>query len=101
MSGKRKREAVIRRATKLFPVLSTTVDRNGREIQFIDLERRPICENDGCTDKATQVHHLTYRRIGGELLSDLKALCPKMSCRSASGKLKVCIYTIPKTRPIN
>ena len=74
---KRKREAVMRRSTKLFPVLSTTVDRNGREIQFIDLERRPICENDGCTDKATQVHHLTYRRIGGERLSDLKALCPK------------------------
>ncbi len=74
---KRKREAVMRRATKLFPVLSTTVNRNGREIQFMDVDRRPICENDGCTDKAIDVHHLTYERIGGERLSDLIALCRK------------------------
>ncbi len=36
-----------------------------------------ICENEGCTNEAKQVHHLNYERIGEEGLEDLQALCPK------------------------
>ena len=28
-----------------------------------------------CTDKATEVHHLTYDRVGAEAISDLVAVC--------------------------
>ena len=76
---KRKRDAVMQRAMQSFmpasPVIRHTVDRYGRVIKSIALERRPICK--GCTNEATQVHHLTYKRIGKERLDDLQALCRK------------------------
>ena len=78
---KRKRDAVMQRAMQSFmpasPVIRRTVDRYGRVIKSIAVERLPICENDGCTNEATQVHHLTYERIGKERLDDLQALCRK------------------------
>ena len=79
---KRKRDAVMQRAMQSFmpasPVIRHTVDRYGRVIKSIALERRPICKEDkGCTNEATQVHHLTYKRIGKERLDDLQALCRK------------------------
>ena len=76
-----KRDAVMQRAMQSFmpasPVIRRTVDRSGRVIKSIAQEHRPICENDGCTNDATQVHHLTYDRIGKEHLDDLQALCRK------------------------
>lgn len=33
------------------------------------------CEQDGCHRRATQVHHLTYDRLGWEELTDLMGLC--------------------------
>lgn len=33
------------------------------------------CEKKGCGRKPTQVHHLTYKRLGHEKLTDLQALC--------------------------
>lgn len=78
---KRKRDAVMQRAIQSFmpasPVIRRTVDKYGRVIKSIALERRPICENDGCTNEAKEVHHLTYERIGKEGLDDLQALCRK------------------------
>jgi hypothetical protein len=35
------------------------------------------CERCGISHDHLHVHHLTYERYGGELLSDLQALCPK------------------------
>ena len=77
-----KRDAVMQRAMQWFmpasPVIRRTVDRYGRVIKWIaNVEHRPICENDGCTNEATDVHHLTYERIGKEWLDDLQALCRK------------------------
>ena len=60
---KRKRDAVMKRA--MFKAAF-----NGISISGI-----PICENDGCTNESTQVHHITYERIGKEELDDLQALC--------------------------
>lgn len=78
---KRKRDAVMQRAMQSFmpasPVIRRTVDRYGRVIKSIALEHRPICENDGCSNEATDVHHLTYKRLGKEQLDDLQALCRK------------------------
>ena len=78
---KRKRDAVMHRAMQSFmpasPIIRRTVDRYGRVIKCIAVERCPICENDGCTNEAKQVHHLNYERIGEERLEDLQALCPK------------------------
>ena len=78
---KRKRDAVMQRAMQSFmpasPVIRRTVDGYGRVIKSIALEHRPTCENDGCTNEAVHVHHLTYERIGKEWLEDLQALCPK------------------------
>ena len=61
---KRKRDAVMQRAMQSFmpasPIIRHTVDRYGGVIKSIALERRPICEADkGCTNEATQVHHLS------------------------------------------
>lgn len=33
------------------------------------------CRVEGCDRPATQVHHLTYERVGYELLDDLAAVC--------------------------
>ena len=78
---KRKRDAVMQRAMQSFmptsPVIRRTVDGYGRVIKSIALEHRPTCENDGCTNEAVHVHHLTYERVGKEWLEDLQALCPK------------------------
>ncbi len=86
---KRKRDAVMARARfnanrdlppKIpnNPVIKRTVDRYGRVIKSIETEEYgPICENEGCTNEAKQVHHLTYERIGKEHLEDLQALCPE------------------------
>ena len=79
---KRKRDMVMQRAMQSFmpasPVIRRTVDRYGRVIEWIDnVEHRPTCENDECTNEATDVHHLTYERIGKEWLDDLQALCRK------------------------
>ena len=79
---KRKRDMVMQRAMQSFipasPVIRRTVDRYGRVIEWIDnVEHRPTCENDGCTNEAKEVHHLTYERIGKERLNDLQALCGK------------------------
>lgn len=35
----------------------------------------PICEVRWCSNRATQVHHLTYARLGRELPEDLMAVC--------------------------
>ena len=60
------------------PVIRHTVDRYGRVIKWIaNVEHRPTCENAGCTNEATDVHHRTYERIGKERLDDLQALCGK------------------------
>lgn len=60
------------------PVIKKTVDRYGRTIKSIETEEYPpICENEGCTNEAKEVHHLTYERIGKEQLEDLQALCPE------------------------
>ena len=78
---KRKRAAVMQRAMQSFmpasPVIRCTVDGYGRVIKSIALEHLPTCENDGCTNEAVHVHHLTYERIGKEWLEDLQALCRK------------------------
>ena len=79
---KRKRDIVMQRAMQwfmpAFPDIRDTVDRYGRVIKWIaNVEHRPICEKDGCTNEATDVHHLTYERIGKERLDDLQALCRK------------------------
>lgn len=36
-----------------------------------------ICKYENCTRKATQVHHLTYDRLGDELPEDLLSICAK------------------------
>lgn len=35
----------------------------------------PCCEKCGSTKKHLQVHHLNYKRVGRELMSDLQVLC--------------------------
>lgn len=48
---------------------------------------KAFCEGCGETNKPLEVHHLTYDRIGDELLTDLVAFCP--DCHSkAHGKTK-------------
>ena len=79
---KRKRDMVMQRAMQSFmparPDIRYTVDKYGRVITWIaNVEHRPTCENDGCTNEATDVHHLTYERLGKERLDDLQALCRK------------------------
>ena len=79
---KRKRDMVMQRAMQSFmparPDIRYTVDKYGRVITWIaNMEHRPTCENDGCTNEATDVHHLTYERLGKERLDDLQALCRK------------------------
>lgn len=34
-----------------------------------------ICMVEGCTNKATHVHHLTYERIGHEIFEDVEIVC--------------------------
>ena len=58
---KRKRDIVMRRAMQWFipasPVIRRIVDKYGRVIEWIDnVEHRPTCENDGCTNEAKEVH---------------------------------------------
>jgi len=36
---------------------------------------RNTCRAEGCGKPATQVHHLTYERVGDELLDDLVSVC--------------------------
>ena len=79
---KRKRDMVMQRAMQSFmparPDIRYTVDKYGRVITWIaNVEHRPTCANDGCTNEATDVHHLTYERLGKERLDDLQALCRK------------------------
>lgn len=46
-----------------------------REKRWRVMERAGrICEGCG-TERATQVHHLTYKRVGREMLFDLVAIC--------------------------
>ena len=86
---KRKKDAVMNRAqmraNRDMPpkipanaMIRRTVDRYGREIKSIETEDYPpLCENEGCTNEAKHIHHLTYERLGKERLEDLQALCPE------------------------
>lgn len=35
------------------------------------------CAGEGCKNEAREVHHLNYKRVGKELLSDVEPLCGK------------------------
>ena len=44
--------------------------------RFSVLQRaKNLCEKKGCTEKVTDIHHLTYANVGLEPLEDLQALC--------------------------
>lgn len=48
-----------------------------RARRALKLERQPRCQAElpGCTGRATEVHHVTYRRRGREPLFDLRSVC--------------------------
>lgn len=76
---KRKQSLVIKLAERselpTSPKWSIAYDSYGRRIKFMKMERRPICEKEGCLNTAEIVHHLTYENVGKENLEDLQALC--------------------------
>ena len=39
------------------------------------IKKRPKCQK--CKEQGTQIHHLTYERVGNEKLTDLVLLCDK------------------------
>lgn len=68
---KRKRDMVIARARKPMPIPENPVvhrsyDQYGRLIESIEVDWKPICEREHCTNIATQVHHLHYETLGKE-----------------------------------
>lgn len=79
---KHKRDAVMHRAQR-----RRFYDIEGRDMGlFFDSSAYPLCENDGCSNEAKQVHHLTYERIGKEELEDLQALCPECHMLKSNGR---------------
>lgn len=79
---KRKKDAVMRRAKRRH-----FYDIEGRDLGlFIDETAYPMCENEGCTNEAKEVHHKTYDRIGKESLDDLQALCSECHRREYRGQ---------------
>ena len=84
----RKRQAVLNRAMRPCMPKSLKIDVSfdcyGRRIESIKIEWKPICESEGCSNVAKQVHHWDYGRVGKEQIgmepdaseeNDLIALC--------------------------
>jgi len=84
---KRKRDMVIACAMQHMPIPENPIihgsyDRYGRLIQSIEVDWKPICQREFCTNIATQVHHLHYYTLGREdIQKDLQAICGK--CHNA------------------
>ena len=78
---KRKRDMVIALATQPMPIpenpiIHRSYDQYGRLIQSIEVDWKPICQRENCTNIATQVHHLHYETLGKEdIRNDLQAIC--------------------------
>ena len=84
----RKRQAVLNRAMQPCmpesPKIYVSFDRYGRRIESIEMEWKPICESEECSNVAKHVHHWSYERVGKERIgmepeaseeNDLIALC--------------------------
>lgn len=99
---KRKRQAVINRATQPCPpepsiIVQRTRDQYGRLIEYIETEWKPICEHVECSNVAEHVHHWNYERVGKERIgmdpieseeNDLIALCREChTALHADGKI--------------
>ena len=88
---KRKRDFVMQRAMRPMPPeppfeIRVEVDSYGRRLEFIEVKWKPLCEREGCSNEAKQVHHHNYERVGKERIgrepeaseeNDLIALCGK------------------------
>ena len=78
---KRKRDMVMCMAEKPTTVRKVTWRKGtvwGGKVMDVKLETtwKAVCQKDGCSNDATQVHHLTYDRIGKEdIMEDLQAIC--------------------------
>ena len=78
---KRKGDMVIALATQPMPIpenpiIHRSYDQYGRLIQSIEVDWKPICQRENCTNIATQVHHLHYDSLGKEdIVNDLQAIC--------------------------
>ncbi len=84
---KQKRDFVLKRSEMRAAAAGKLKPKGGIKIQIvrsdgynaivrsIEMDWKPTCEKGDCTNEATQVHHLTYERIGAEMLADLQALC--------------------------
>ena len=66
----RKRQVVLNRAMQTCmpesPIIRRTRDEYGRLIESIEMEWKPICESEECTNVAEHVHHWSYERVGKE-----------------------------------
>ena len=57
------------------PVIKRCVDRYGRVIKSIEVEWKSICEREGCSNEARDVHHYNYERVGKERIGPDPEAC--------------------------
>ena len=96
-----KRQAVLNRAMQPCmpesPKINVFFDCYGRSIESIEMEWKPICESEECSNVAKHVHHWDYERVGKERIgmepealeeNDLIALCREChASMHAEGKI--------------